>query len=102
MTISIDYFSEFWFIWDIVVNLHLAYEDPHTGQLIVDLRRIRSQYYQTWLALDCISSVPIKIITIILPMISRLAFLRVLKLCKLFRLVKLLKLKALEDMEDSG
>jgi hypothetical protein len=102
LTNFIDYFSEFWFIWDIVVNFHLAYEDPHTGQLIVSLQRIRDQYLHSWLALDCVSSVPIKTITLLAPPVERLSFLRVLKLCKLFRLVKLLKLKALEDMEDSG
>jgi potassium voltage-gated channel Eag-related subfamily H protein 7 len=52
--------------------------------------------------LDCVSSIPIKTITIFVPGMGQLAFLRVFKLFKLFRLVKLLKLKALEDLEDSG
>jgi hypothetical protein len=95
-------FSEFWFVWDIVVNHYMGFEDPETGQLILDLKRIQSVYHKSWFYIDFFSSIPFETVALAVPSISQLAMLKMLRLCKLFRLVKLLKLKALEDLEDSG
>jgi hypothetical protein len=48
VTNTLDYFGEFWFLFDIVINLHLAFEDPNTGQLVVNLERIRADYKRSW------------------------------------------------------
>jgi Ca2+-binding EF-hand superfamily protein len=102
LTTLLDFVSEVWFIFDIVVNFHMGFEDPLTGQMVMDLPRIRQIYKRSWMPIDCISSVPVKSLTLLLPALTSLSSLKMLRLAKLFRLVKLLKLKALEDMEDSG
>jgi hypothetical protein len=102
LTTLLDFISEFWFIYDIVVNLYMGFEDPLTGQMVMDLHIIRHTYQRSWMPIDCLSSVPVKCLTLLLPALNSLSSLKMLRLCKLFRLVKLLKLKALEDLEDSG
>jgi voltage-gated potassium channel len=102
LTKLLDFISEFWFLWDIVINHYMGFEDPETGQLILDLKRIRSVYHKSWFYIDFLSSIPFETVALLVPSISSLSMLKILRLCKLFRLVKLLKLKALEDLEDSG
>jgi hypothetical protein len=102
MSKFLDIFSEWWFVWDIVVNLHMGYEDSDTGQLVLDLKTIRRVYYRSWFPIDASSSVPFETLSQMVPAVSSLSAIKILRLCKLFRLVKLLKLKALEDMEDNG
>jgi CRP-like cAMP-binding protein len=102
MSKFLDLFSEWWFVWDIVINLHLGFEDADTGQLILDLQTIRRVYTRSWLPIDAMSSIPFDSISVIMPALSQFSMMKMFRLCKLFRLIKLLKLKALEDLEDKG
>jgi hypothetical protein len=80
----------------------MGFEDTDTGQLVLDLARIRRVYMRSWLPVDAMSSIPFDSISFIVPAISSFSMMKMLRLCKLFRLIKLLKLKALEDLEDKG
>jgi hypothetical protein len=102
MSKAIDLFAEFWFVWDIVINFHLGYEDTDTGQMVLDLLQIRAVYFKSWFLCDAVSSVPFQTLSEIMPSLKSLKPIKVLRLLKLFRLVKLLRLKVLEDLEDSG
>jgi hypothetical protein len=48
ITKLLDFVSEIWFVWDIVINHYMGFEDPETGQLILDLKRIREVYHKSW------------------------------------------------------
>jgi ABC-type antimicrobial peptide transport system permease subunit len=54
-----DGFIDFLFFIDIIVNFISAYEDPASGTLVTDLKKIASNYIGSWFFLDLVAVMPI-------------------------------------------
>ena len=56
----LDPFINFLFFIDIIINFISAFEDPKTGNQIVDLKIISRDYLTSWFLIDFISCLPIE------------------------------------------
>jgi CRP-like cAMP-binding protein len=102
LTSALDHLSELWFIADVFLSMHMAYTDEDNGELVMDPSMVRSRYFRTWFVLDCISSIPVAFLTLIVSSMGSFNWLKIIRLVKIFRLLKMLKLKTLENLEESG
>ncbi|KAG6428608.1 hypothetical protein SASPL_112861 [Salvia splendens] len=75
---------------DIILTFFVAYVDEYTHRIVDDHRKIATKYAISWLALDVLSSIPMKAIRNVSPMI--------LNEYGLFSLIRLCRLKRILDM----
>ncbi|XP_039259381.2 potassium/sodium hyperpolarization-activated cyclic nucleotide-gated channel 3-like isoform X1 [Styela clava] len=82
---------DFWFLSDIIINFHtgiiVEYGD---GDVVLNLRRIRTNYLKTWFFVDLLSTLPIDYILQLLNGVSASA--SASRAMKLFRFAKMLSL----------
>ena len=88
-----DTFCDFFFLFDVFLNLRTAYVDSR-GELVTDLKVIRATYMRSWFAVDLISAIPADLIMGIVGLgnsaESQLStLLKVLKLPRMFRVHRL-------------
>jgi hypothetical protein len=66
----LDFASECWFMFDIAITFRMGYVDGDTQEYVDNLDTIKSTYLRGWFALDFISSLPIKTLTLVSPNVS--------------------------------
>eukprot|EP00854_Cymbomonas_tetramitiformis_P011366 gene11366-13435_t len=81
------------FTLDIVLNLFTGYYDPHTGQWVLELKKIFKRYMRGWFAVDLISVLPVDYISIAVSEadLRAVRLIRVLRLLRLFKLLRVLR-----------
>jgi len=57
-----DFFLEFIFITDILLNFRTTYINPKTGRLVAKPKKIAKNYLKHWFALDLIATMPFDIL----------------------------------------
>jgi hypothetical protein len=92
--VAMDVFVEVIFLMDIAISFITSTRDKYTGALITSKAMLRGDYTQSWLLLDCVSSVPVEIIGLIgMNEGGFVGALKVLRLLKITRLLKLLHIR---------
>lgn len=94
-----DAFVDFLFFIDILVNFLSAYEDPASGTLVTDLKKIASNYISSWFFLDLVAVLPIQFFESLLgngdsggPSNDTTKLARLARIPRLYRLIRILRM----------
>ena len=104
--ILVDYIVDVSFWLDIVVNFLTAIEDPARGVLIINFKRIASNYLSGWFFLDFTACVPVDGIMNLITMADEtggeVKLARLARLYRLWRLVRIMRMSKILKMAKSG
>lgn len=94
----IDRLVDFVFLFDVYINMYTGFVE-RSGVVVLNLRRIRKHYVQTWFFIDLVSSLPYELffvgderddLVLRTPTLTRgLKILRIIKVIKMMRLLRL-------------
>lgn len=88
--IALDYLLDAIYFSDIYFSFFRAYY--HEGELVTDLKKIRSHYLKGWFSIDIIASFPLDILALFIGIeyFGGMAFLPLLRIQRLLRVIKIL------------
>jgi hypothetical protein len=96
---ALDTIITFIFIGDIIVGFNTRYIDG-TGETITDRKKISRRYLKGDFIIDFISSIPFKILGLLVDFFNQISFLKILKVVRIRRITKLvLKLEFREEQK---
>lgn len=88
----IDIIVDVLFFIDIIVNFLSAYDDPKSGQQIVDLKLIAMKYIKGWFLLDLLAVLPVQLFEAIMNGGQSFKLARLARIPRLYRLIRILRM----------